>query len=248
MNIDDVYIAVGCFIYIFTFWLLPLIVGYESTFVKYLILIAAVGAEIHFKKLWQLWPHLPPPREFEAQDNVKLYLPRPQYPLVVEYTQERLSEMFALREKLLAKEQETEWGTKIRGISIGSYWVETILSVLFFQEVYNNRTVRASIFKFLAYILPVMFLFQVIGLVGPTITTMNERFMILLQSDLIVRVVRKVGALFGYVMPDFIGTVLNNVVRVFGIWHPLLSFPLLFILRPSSCSRWDKPDNNQQQF
>ena len=81
-----------------------------------------------------------------------MYFPSPQYPLVVDYSQARLSEMFALREKLLAKEEEEHWGMKVRGISIGSYWVETILSVLFFQEVYNNRTVSLDGTKSVIYI------------------------------------------------------------------------------------------------
>ena len=80
-----------------------------------------------------------------------MYFPSPQYPLVVDYSQARLSEMFALREKLLAKEEEEHWGMKVRGISIGSYWVETILSVLFFQEVYNNRTVSLDGTKSVIY-------------------------------------------------------------------------------------------------
>jgi hypothetical protein len=105
----------------------------------------------------------------------------------VEYSQARLSEMFALREKLLAPAQEKEWGLKVRGISIGSYWVETILSTILFREIYNNRLARSFLFKFLAYVLPVMFMFQVIGIVGPTLSMWNTRFMLLLRSDLIVR-------------------------------------------------------------
>eukprot|EP00729_Bicosta_minor_P018788 gene18788-1433_t len=97
------------------------------------------GIEVKLGKVRAVWPDLPPPREFEGENRL-IYLPRPQYPLTVDYSQARLSEMFALREKLLAKEEEAHWGMKVRGISIGSYWVETILSVLFFQEIYNNRT------------------------------------------------------------------------------------------------------------
>lgn len=48
-------------------------------------------------------------------------------------------------------------------------------------------------FKFLAYVLPVMFLFQVIDLVGPTISTANERFVLLVKSDLIVRILKRIG-------------------------------------------------------
>ena len=41
------------------------------------------------------------------------------------------------------------------------YWVETILSTILFREIYNNRLARSFLFKFLAYVLPVMFMFQV---------------------------------------------------------------------------------------
>ena len=60
----------------------------------------------------------------------------------------------------------------------------------------------------------------------PTISTANDRFILLVKSDLIVRVLKRIGQMFGYVVPDFLGNMLGSfsyvVECMWWLVNPLL--------------------------
>ena len=83
-------------------------------------------------------------------------------PKVFEYAQEDISQMLALREQLNTHPQ---WKTKMADIAVFSFWVETAMSALLHKEIYNFHKTRKYLHYFLTYFLPVVFTFQVVGIV-----------------------------------------------------------------------------------
>lgn len=79
-------------------------------------------------------------------------------PLLFEYGPHNMRDMFQLRKYIHA---HPEYRQRCVGISVGSYWTETICSVLLFSEVYNSIYARRALAIFFNYILPVVFTFQV---------------------------------------------------------------------------------------
>eukprot|EP00039_Didymoeca_costata_P004062 m.71130 g.71130 ORF g.71130 m.71130 type:complete len:625 (+) comp12215_c0_seq2:481-2355(+) len=163
-----------CFLWIVSTWLIPFFVG---GWLLRLIFLVSCGVVVWFKldKALIYWPRLDMDQTWR--------FPKPQYPIILDYEQQEISEMLQLRESLL---KCPLWRKKTRDVSMGSYWVESIASTLLHREIYNSREARRTLHYFLTYFLPVIFTFQVFGLIRPWLISGQVFFVSRLRRDSLV--------------------------------------------------------------
>ena len=124
---------------------------------------------------------------------------QPTYPIVVSFrSQARMSELLATRAKLVAVPRLVK---KISNLSVGSYWAETVMSVLVYHDIYNSRQARRFMHSFLTYVLPMIFAFQLLYTLWPHFDSTRAR------------VLRSVRADYGVVVGDRIVRSFRAVLR-----------------------------------
>lgn len=125
---------------------------------------------------------------------------QPTYPIVMTYCDKtRMAELIATRNDLVAVPRLFK---KIRHLSVGSYWAETVLSVLVYHEVYNSRSARNILHTFLTYVLPIIFAFQLLYTLWPHFAHALARFL------------RSVRADFGVVAAEHVVRSFRHVLRL----------------------------------
>eukprot|EP00045_Choanoeca_perplexa_P018211 m.282373 g.282373 ORF g.282373 m.282373 type:complete len:429 (+) comp17747_c1_seq6:284-1570(+) len=124
---------------------------------------------------------------------------QPTYPVVISFrSQARMPELLSTRAKLVAAPRLVK---KISHLSVGSYWAETVMSVLVYHDVYNSRRARRLMHTFLTYVLPMIFAFQLLYTLWPHFSRTRARFL------------RSVRADYGVVMGDRIVRSFRAVLR-----------------------------------
>ncbi|EDQ91990.1 uncharacterized protein MONBRDRAFT_5577 [Monosiga brevicollis MX1] len=113
---------------------------------------------------------------------------QPNYPIMITYAPakskqdyKRLSQLLRFRDSVL---DVPEYARRMRHISIGSYWTETIMSVLVYHNIYNSISFRRYLYVFVTYILPVVFTFQVLYTTWPHISRHHNRFISSVNADM----------------------------------------------------------------
>ncbi len=81
-----------------------------------------------------------------------LYVPTPHYPLLIEYDQSRIAELLLLRAQFL---EHPVLRTLVRNVSVGSYWTESVLSMVYaFVLCIFSRLICFFFFFFFFLVLP----------------------------------------------------------------------------------------------
>ena len=192
-----------CFFVVLTYWS-----GYLSRPLLARAAIAVVGAALTY------WGQL---RKLELTADFRM--PEPTYPVAISYLQPEISSMLGLRTSLLEKERFRE---KMQKVSIGSYYMETICSVLLYHDVYNDVRVRYFAYLFFNYLLPVVFLVQSLVLVSPWL----NRFASAIRSDVGVQVVSSVEI----VMPEVVSNMVAWISTPFAVAATWFSASIQFLI------------------
>ena len=115
----------------------------------------------------------------------------PTRPIVLTFEHQRhIHKLLAFRQQVKA---EPAADAKMKDVVIGSYYVETALSVLLYHEVYNSLRVRRLAHFFVVFALPIIFAFQVLHTFGPRILLYLSRLQRSVEADYGVRAARSLA-------------------------------------------------------
>eukprot|EP00041_Stephanoeca_diplocostata_P010908 m.174763 g.174763 ORF g.174763 m.174763 type:complete len:305 (-) comp18334_c0_seq6:1069-1983(-) len=116
---------------------------------------------------------------------------------------------------------------RFHNISVGSYWVESIVSTLLHKELYNSNRFRWVGYKFMNVVMPILFTFQVFGVMWPWISRAKLLVIASLQADWVLFILQHVwNQIRGIYVPEFLASLLSEVFS----WGNLIATRLALIV------------------
>lgn len=190
--------SICSFLYIICVWLAPILVG---SLMSWMLTAAAVVTITDSNARQYLVESLGLDSNWE--------IPEPQEPKLVVYPQEEISDMLQLREDLIKKEDE--FRERFHQLSVGSYVVEFAVSTMLYYELYNSIRLRQVSYYFFNLVMPVLFAFQVFGIMHPYLSRFKLWLVAALQYDVVVRILQFVSAKFSLTIytPEFMKTLVS---------------------------------------
>jgi hypothetical protein len=82
----------------------------------------------------------------------------------------------------------------MNGVAVGSYYVETALSVLLYHDAYNSLQLRRLANFFIVFALPIIFSFQVLHTSVPRVLAFLSRVQQSVDADYGVRIARSLAS------------------------------------------------------
>ncbi len=193
-------LALLCLAYVFSLKICPLFLGLWLSVLVFLALLTllvwkrhVILAHVSLDPTWRM--------------------PSVTRPIIITFKREDLGDMLDVRRRLF---DLPEWRERMLYVSIGSYWVETISSALLASSLYNSRRWRFASYIFFAYVLPIIFALQVMGIVVPWLWRQHLVFMALVRADVLVVVLRSIfGTLAFLRVPEVLVQIYDALVQPF---------------------------------
>jgi hypothetical protein len=146
--------------------------------------------------------------------SFQVSLPTPQFPVVLRFSQDAISDTLAVRTRLWQSER---YSTHEK-LFTGNKWVEAALSVVLPSAVYNNQKLRMGLQLALDLVVPCFFIVQALCVFVPFLAVLLSRLSELIASDYGARALR--AAL------HFIGSAVVGALRAARRSVSLLQVPI----------------------
>jgi hypothetical protein len=106
------------------------------------------------------------------------------------FKQHEISVLLETREAIMNQPDDPLFYRRTHNLSVGSFWVETVMSSLTPQQIYNSIRFRRGLYIFLNFVMPVLFALQMFGIIRPYLRSFQIVLVTSLQQDWLLRVLR----------------------------------------------------------
>jgi len=121
--------------------------------------------------------------------NIVEAMPALRKPDCIQFKQHEIGVMLEAREAIMNLPNDPQFYRRMRNLSVGSFWVETVLSSLMPRQIYNSIPFRRGLYFFLNFVMPVLFALQVFGVIRPHLSNFKIVLVTSLQQDWLLRAV-----------------------------------------------------------
>ena len=149
-------------------------------------------------------------------------------PIQLDFPEGEIDAMLAERRRLLTLSPELR--EKVTKVCVGSYWVETVCSLLLYSEVYNSHKARKIGSAFFNYALPVVFAVQITAQNAPRLASWLGWLTASVRADFGVVVLKYLLATIDLLIDvrriraiDTIITSVHDITSYIGLWTAYVS-------------------------